>query len=118
MASDVALLVDRAAAEAVAGLKGAACGDEEAALPRKKEDLDVRISVDGTSRKPLMEKGDRDVVMGACGSSFVVHGWQVGSHRCDVNVVDLTTLPYYFRPYIGFVYLYKYLLCRSRRIAS
>ena len=63
MAMDVAL-VDRAAADAKVGLKAVGRGAEEAALPRRKEDLDVRISVDGTSRKPLMEKGDGVEVCG------------------------------------------------------
>jgi hypothetical protein len=56
MASDVVALADRAAAAADAdvGFKGVARGDDEAALLRMKEDLDVRISVDGTSRKPLI----------------------------------------------------------------
>jgi hypothetical protein len=46
MASDVvALLADRAAAAADAdvGFKGVARGDDEAALLRMKDDLDVRI---------------------------------------------------------------------------
>lgn len=56
MASDVT-----EAEDIEAGCKGVVRGFEEAALLRKKEDLDVRSSVDGTSRKPLMKKADGDV---------------------------------------------------------